>query len=379
MNTVNSAIETIILVDPFSTGHHIEYARLAIKSARNAGLRIILVCNEEMRNALRKDVDHLIVIEYKNKKNFLLRELSRVNYLRAVNRFIKSENPNICHFLYMDWFVRAAIYLSKHKSTRYFGTIHWLPMISNEEINLIAKITIEIDKAVIRRLTIKGWRFVCHSTKGAQAVFGNSVYVLNYPIHNMRDVTDSEILMLRQSINLSKDNILLLCFGGTRYDKGADIAAKALAGLPDKYHLLIAGRDEGLSFKQLRSIELKGNCTDRLHLKEGYVSEQDMAIYFNASDIILLPYRKNFSGQSGPLIIGASLGKPILSTDTFALKDIVNEYKLGLTFKAEDEISLIDTCKRLVSYTESRKSELFLKNHAPENFINNLARYYRLE
>lgn len=70
----------------------------------------------------------------------------------------------------------------------------------------------------------------------------------------MNPVSKENIIAFRKSIGLESKSILQLCFGGTRYDKGADIAVNALGHLDDKYHLLVAGKEECSTFKSLNQI-----------------------------------------------------------------------------------------------------------------------------
>lgn len=42
------ARKTIVLVDPYSSGHHITYAKYAVLAAKKSGFIVILICNKEM-------------------------------------------------------------------------------------------------------------------------------------------------------------------------------------------------------------------------------------------------------------------------------------------------------------------------------------------
>lgn len=374
MNSVTN--KRIILVDPFSTGHHIDYARNVILAAKEANLKVTLICNNSMSNQLSPDVDQVVIIDLKESENFLFREFNKIKYLRKVNQFIENQEVSIVHFLYLDRFIRALMFCSTQKSIKYFATCHWFYMLPEFSFTFKAKFFAFIERLCLKVVLFRGWHIISHSKIGSKKLIGNEGYVLDYPVEPVQMVSKEKVLQFRESLGLTTNSTLLLCFGGTRYDKGSDLAVKVLAELAENVHLIVAGKEESISFNSLATIAKNRDCSKRLHLLEGFVSDKDTALLFNACDIVFIPYRSDFSGQSGPLTIGASLGKCIISSDVMILEETINRFKLGEVLDVEN---ISSAAKKINKYTKTTNNEAaiqFNKVHSISSFLDKLSSLY---
>ena len=125
-----------------------------------------------------------------------------------------------------------------------------------------------------------------------------------------------------------------MCFGGTRHDKGVDLAIAALAGTAPDIQLLVAGLEQDFDRHALLALARQHGVSERLVLHLGHVPAADVAPIFAAADALLLPYRPVFTGQSGPLTIAGALGVPVIAADVPVLAETVVGHGLGGTFKA---------------------------------------------
>ena len=126
---------------------------------------------------------------------------------------------------------------------------------------------------------------------------------------------------LLNSLGLSETKKTLLCIGSIRNYKGFDLACTAMQCLPSDYQLIIAGKPHdteiGNNIKKAAS-----PIKDRAAVILGEVPTQQFADLVNASDAVLLPYRK-ITG-SAVLLTAFSLGKGVIASDLPPLRELLN-------------------------------------------------------
>ena len=371
--------KTIALIDPYSSGHHIEYARHAIKAARIIGYKILIICNADMKIALAGDLkksDSIKLLELDIEKAFFFREIEKIKYILNLNAVLKKNNISIVHFLYGDRFYLSLLFLKLKKNIKYFATCHWFYMLPQFQKNLVGKIKAVIERSIIKLLNYRLWRIMSHSEMGSKELLSDSTYTLNYPIDSISVISQTDIDRFRNKLGISKNNKLILCYGGTRFDKGADIAINALSKLPSRYHLVVAGKELDISYDELKDYACTYDMQERLHLFEGFITNEKTELFFNASDIILVPYRSFFSGQSGPLVTGAALNKIVVSSDVLVLNETVRKYSLGFIFESENIISCANAIKNAGASDKAQDNTFFIERHSIEQFTSKLAQFY---
>ena len=122
-----------------------------------------------------------------------------------------------------------------------------------------------------------------------------------------------------------KKNILF--FGLIREYKGLDILLEAFRNLPDDYQLIIAGEPYGSFDKYQRIIDsLPGK--DRIFTDLKYIKDSEVAKYFSAADVAVLPYRS--ATQSGISSVSYHFEVPMIVTDVGGLKETIGDRGTGL-------------------------------------------------
>jgi len=133
----------------------------------------------------------------------------------------------------------------------------------------------------------------------------------------------------RVALGISRDEIVLLYFGYITWYKGADLLVKALQKVKTihgkKVRVILAG---GMTPTQKEKSHYQAffNKVNRLtqatkHIAiTGFVAEKDIAKYYAAADVVLLPYR-TFMSSSGPLALSLAYNKPFLVSK--ALQEVV--------------------------------------------------------
>lgn len=143
----------------------------------------------------------------------------------------------------------------------------------------------------------------------------------------------------RESLGLPKDAFVYLIFGPVRPYKGIEDAVEVFqnAASPNDV-LLLAGNpsDESIS----RWLSDKAAADRRLALKLNFVPKDEVQLFFNACDIVLLPYKKIFT--SGNLFLAFTFGKPVICPDMGIMSEVVDA-KVGIKYQPSPDGSTLAT------------------------------------
>jgi len=138
----------------------------------------------------------------------------------------------------------------------------------------------------------------------------------------------------RQLLKLPKRAFIIMYFGYLTWYKGADIFLEAARVLQKKgkfYFVMAGGTSFSNKSKEHYKTYLKqfASLPDNLRLT-GFVPERELAAYFAAADLIVLPYRTMMS-SSGPLSLSFTFKKPVLLSSS--LRSYLHSPDLALAFK----------------------------------------------
>lgn len=155
----------------------------------------------------------------------------------------------------------------------------------------------------------------------------------------------------RKKLGFKKSDKIILNFGLIKNYKGIDdliIAFKDVKERIKDAKLIIAGEVwENLDY-YLYLINESG-CKDLIIFDNNYLSIDTISNYFSACDLVVLPYKKNFSAQSGVGGIALLFGKPLLVSNVGALPELVKNR--NAVFEAENKEMLSD---KLVHILENK-------------------------
>ncbi|WP_424357539.1 glycosyltransferase [Methanocella sp. MCL-LM] len=144
----------------------------------------------------------------------------------------------------------------------------------------------------------------------------------------------------RNSLGLGSDTVIM-SFGLIRPYKGIPNLIRAFNELPadiaDRSKLLLVGEiweDRESVVQAMDECQYK----DRIMLLDRYVSDDEVAQYFSAADIVVLPYLR--ASQSGVAHIAMTFGKPIIVSKVGGLQESLADYA-GTYFIEPGDISAI--------------------------------------
>ncbi len=141
----------------------------------------------------------------------------------------------------------------------------------------------------------------------------------------------------RKSLNISNDEKVLLFAGQLRSDKGLDILLSALKLSKKDFKLIIAGPPEAEGYeKSLLQIIKENECEERVIADIRYLPEDEFDMYFQASDAVILPYKRSFQGgDSGILATACSFLCPLIATDVGVIGGKIESYGIGIICEPE--------------------------------------------
>ncbi len=346
----------IIFVDIATDGHHLTYAKSLVSNCEN--YEAIMIMPEKVEGLSCRQYEYKTRGFQKNIFYFL-------KWIYEIYGIVKSENPDIVHFLYGDVFYRFfGLCLGKFRRYKIIATFHLLRCgsIYNMSMKMISG---KVNSCVVHSEYIK---------KLLVEVGINNAVHIEYPVFNSIELEREKT---REYLNLPDDAVVLGCIGGTRYDKGLDILLEALNFVEEPFYLLIAGLEEYFKENFIKEKSKEYEAQVKCVLK--FLTEEEFANVMNSVDIVVLPYRKWFNGASGPLGEGVALGKCIIGPNHGNLGDTITKNHLGYTFESEDATSLASVINSALkgSFTKDDIYNKYQQNLAVPNFIKEYKELYK--
>ncbi|HFF9301619.1 TPA: glycosyltransferase [Clostridium perfringens] len=311
------------------------------------------------QNTLKKientTINNFLVNFTSDKKKIIKMIIERNKYI--CNSIKKTKNGDIIHYLYIDPLYKYVFMNRKltNKNIHFIGTLHWFPKGFISKV-LLKKFCEKMEMVVVHSIYIE---------KKLNDIGINNVKCIDYP----------SFLECKKEYSYNKkgQEIIISCLGGTRMDKGLDILIDSFKYIDDSIKrdivFNICGIEQDIKYEDLQKEAKKYNIN--IIVKNKFLTDNEYAIEILKSDVILLPYRKMFSGNSGPMTDGVFMNKYILGPDKGNLGFLIKNYNLGSTFEQENPIDLAKKLsdlynKNLVKnhkYKENLSLDRFIESH----------------
>lgn len=154
-------------------------------------------------------------------------------------------------------------------------------------------------------------------------------YIGSYP--NQVSRTDA-----RHKLGITSDKKVLLYFGMVRRYKGIDNLIAMFNQLKDSdVVLLIAGSrryDPDLCAK----IEEAANLDSRILLRLEFVPDEDIQLYMNACDWVVLPYQKILNSAS--VMLALSFARPVIVPQRGTITELISDGKHGYSYVRDSDL-----------------------------------------
>ncbi len=186
---------------------------------------------------------------------------------------------------------------------------------------------------------------------------------LNFPkekIHTIQYPSEIEYKMVgkevaRKSLRIPPNENVVLFFGGLRTDKNIEEVIRATAKSKIKPLLLIAGSESTVSQNTINEW-LKKHHHENYFLDISYVTEENMALYYSASDVLLLTYMSESASQSGPLSLAREFLLPAIVTDTGEIGYYIKHNEIGLVASPTVKDDFITQLNHFFEHPDLRES-----------------------
>jgi glycosyltransferase involved in cell wall biosynthesis len=167
----------------------------------------------------------------------------------------------------------------------------------------------------------------------------------------------------RERLGIPQDKKVLLFFGMIKRVKGLEVLLRALIEVkqqqPDVI-LLVAGKVWENDFTPYQKIIDENNLQEFCLLHTKFIPQEDVAHYYCASDLVVLPYKEIY--QSGVLMMTLSYEKPALVSNLPPLKEVIKDNENGFLFESENSSSLAEKINCILS--DEKQWEIVRKNGA---------------
>ncbi len=161
----------------------------------------------------------------------------------------------------------------------------------------------------------------------------------------------------RKKLGIDYGGTIFMLFGILRKDKGIEYLFEAASLIKNEdFRVLIAGSPFDYTEEEIMTLIKKFDIENKVVLRLGYVSDDDIPIYFFASDCAVFPYRKIYTGGTGPLLKEAAMHKrPVIVSEVSEMGYLVKRREMGLVFESENFKALADKMKQFMSLSEFEK------------------------
>lgn len=159
----------------------------------------------------------------------------------------------------------------------------------------------------------------------------------------------------RTSLGLGKDEEVALFFGYIREYKGLDVLLEAwssVAASRPGARLVVAGDPVQLQPARREELEAWAVRLGAVHRFE-YIPFSDVARYFSAADVLVMPYRH--ISQSGVLFLGLSLGVPVVASRVGGLPEVLRDGDSVLFVPPDEPADLAEVLVRVLGDARLRQ------------------------
>lgn len=139
----------------------------------------------------------------------------------------------------------------------------------------------------------------------------------------------------RSHLDIPMDKKVILFFGQIKKVKGVDVLIKALPEVVKKHGdilCVIAGKVWKDDFQIYDDMINELNVRDYVRTDIRYIGDDEIKYYFNAADIVALPYRQIY--QSGVVLLAYAYEKPVVATTEGEFLNVIKDGETGLLVEA---------------------------------------------
>jgi glycosyltransferase involved in cell wall biosynthesis len=324
----NKKIAVIGLSYPFRGGIS-HYSTLLVRELRNKYAVLFLTLNRQYPAWLfpGKTQYDLSTAKLAEENHAIIDSINPLTWIKAL-LLLKKEKVDLLVIQWWNPFFSPA-----------FGTIaNLLPFVAKTRVCFLCHNVLPHESSIFDRLLAKYafWRtrhFLVHSDKDRQVLLslrpGTSVRRNHHPTYAVfGDLLRYAKQEARSKLKIPADKQVILFFGMIRPYKGLEVLLYAMQEVARQIDCLLMIVGEFYEPKEkydslIRQLGLESHVV----VFDQYVKNEEVSLYFCASDVVVLPYIE--ATQSGIVQIAFGLNKPVITTNVGGLPEAVEDGKTG--------------------------------------------------
>jgi glycosyltransferase involved in cell wall biosynthesis len=289
------------------------------------------------------------------------RKIGVIKFVNNLRKEITCFNPDIVHVQYMAPGALPILAAKLAGVKRVFALVHQ-PWTKAHGIKA---------KILLRAASFLTTRFLTVSLNAEKSWFRSSSlfddikppyqWKKHFTIYNSVDVArikeicgKIDIKAIKRELAIPANSAVIATVSRLRHEKGIDMLIDSFISLKKEchnIHLLIVG--SGPDEKKLKQKVLDNKCQGAVTFSGA--AEWHKAIgLMSMSDILVVPSRFEGFGLAAAEAMAAA--KPVIASDAFGLREVVDHEVTGLIFKTNDSDALTAAMRQFVLNPELRKS-----------------------
>lgn len=360
MSLMNLNKIKVLMIDSWVEKNGNYYALHLCKALKENGIDISLIVVEDYINGGTTNYPILPLGPSRTKSVSKFKKIFKyINYLLNIYKLIRQEKYDVIHFQYFRRLRMESLYflMLKLLGIRLGHTVHDVTPLNNSKLDHFFSLLVYKKADIL---------FV-HSNSNkidlAKQIKLDEKKIMVVPHGDFDTFIPDRIIdkpEARKYFGLSDEQNVMLFFGAIKEYKGLDILSKSLITASAKINnlaLIIGGEAGDAETKQivLKCEEILSKLENKVKviIHEKYIPDAEVANYFVASDVVLLPYRG--ISHSGVLHIAYSFGRPVIATDVGDFKESIEEGKSGFVLTSNSPENLSE--KIIQAFSDKSKLE----------------------
>ena len=350
----------VLMIDSWVEKNGNYYALHLCKALKEAGIDISLIVIEDYVHNGINDYPLLPLGPSRTKSVSKFKKIFKYsNYLLNIYKLIRREKYDVIHFQYFRRLRMESLYflMLKLMGIKLAHTVHDVTPLNNSKLDHYFSLL------VYKKADILFVHSNSNKTDLAQQIKLNDEKIKVVPHGDFDTFIPDRIPAkseARKFFGLSDEQNVILFFGAIKEYKGLDILSRSfsLASLKiNNLALIIAGEAGDAETRQivLKCKDILSKLPNKVKVvfHEKYIPDSEVAKYFIASDVVVLPYRG--ISHSGVLHVAYSFGRPVIVTDVGDFKESVEEGISGFVLSSNSPENLSE--KIVQAFSDKLKLE----------------------
>ncbi|MHB1317414.1 MAG: glycosyltransferase family 4 protein [Anaerolineae bacterium] len=161
----------------------------------------------------------------------------------------------------------------------------------------------------------------------------SAVYTVAHPMLSGVYANSLTSREARARLSIAPESTVYLFFGGLRPSKGIDALCAAFRKVKDPGAVLLIAGAPSPPESHMEALRAAAAVDRRIRLIEGFVPDEQVSLYMNAADVVVLPFAQVLTSSSA--ILSLSFGKPVIAPRMGCLPELVTD-DLGVLYNPDD-------------------------------------------